>query len=88
MKLGKSSEEWLMMSQNAYGKEAMNRASMLRWWTHFKDGNKRVIRICANFLYNEHFLRHLMKYDLTFMVFENKVLRKMLRHKSQAVTPY
>jgi hypothetical protein len=88
VKLGKSCEERLMLSQNAYGKEAMNQASMFRWWAHFKDGNKTVLCICTDFFYNDYFLRQLMRFQLTFMAFEKKVLRKMLMQKRQAVTEY
>jgi hypothetical protein len=37
---GKSSEETLEILQNAYGTEAMCRATVFRWWRHFKDGNE------------------------------------------------
>jgi hypothetical protein len=88
VKLGKSCEESLMMSQSAYGKEAMNRAAMFRWWTHFKDGNKKVLCNCINFFYNDYILRYLMRFNFTFMVFENKMLRKMLMHKRQVLIAY
>jgi hypothetical protein len=43
VKLGKSGEGMLEMSQTAYGAEAMNRTTVFRWSKHFKDGNKKVV---------------------------------------------
>jgi hypothetical protein len=38
-------KQWraLEMLQNVYGTEAMSRATVFRWWKHFKDRNKRVV---------------------------------------------
>jgi hypothetical protein len=43
VKLRKSSEEVLQILQNVYGTEAISRATVFRWWKHFKDGNKKVV---------------------------------------------
>jgi hypothetical protein len=43
MKLGKGNILTLEMLQNAYGTEAMRRATVFQWWQHFKARNISVV---------------------------------------------
>jgi hypothetical protein len=41
-KAGLSVTETLVLVQNAYGNESLNRSNVLGWWSRFRDGRELV----------------------------------------------